>query len=89
MIPCVIDGGALAPQVVDNDPWQKRAKKAGLSQKALARLLGVSENTVSLQLRGKWQSGIPRYVMFAIRAWERLPQKDRDELDDLAERDDG
>lgn len=88
MINCVEEVGALSALPVDDEPWQKRAKKAGLSQKALARLLGVAENTVSLQLRGKWQSGIPRYVINFIRAWERLPQKDRDELRDIAERDD-
>ncbi|KRE07496.1 hypothetical protein ASE63_22620 [Bosea sp. Root381] len=70
---------------MDNEPWQKRAKLAGLSQKTLARLLGVAENTMSQQLRGKWQSGTPRYVMFAILAWERLPQPAKEELIHWAE----
>jgi transcriptional regulator with XRE-family HTH domain len=63
---------------MDNEPWQRRAKRAGLSQKDLARLLGVAENTVSRQLRGKWADGaIPRYVVNFIRAWERLSAADR------------
>lgn len=67
-------------EVSDNEPWQRRAKLAGLNQKTLARLLGVAENTVSLQLRGKWQSGTPQYVKTVIYAWERLSPEDREAL---------
>lgn len=67
---------------MDEEPWQIRLKRAGLSQKMLARLLGVAENTVSLQLRGKWQSGVPGYVKTVIRMWELLPQKDRETIMD-------
>lgn len=88
LIDCDSVEGAL-PGAMDNEPWQKRAKQAGLSQKTLARLLGVAENTVSLQLRGKWASGTPRYVMFAILAWERLPQSAKDELIQWSEEDHG
>ncbi|MBN6822856.1 hypothetical protein JRF84_25155 [Methylobacterium organophilum] len=56
-----------------------------MSQKDLARLLGVHENTVSNQLRGKWESGTPRYVKTLIRAWEMLPQAQREALMDGAE----
>ncbi len=72
-------------EAIDQSDWAKRAKRAGLSQKDLARLLGVAENTVSLQLRGKWQSGTPRYVKTLIRAWEMLPQAQREALMDGAE----
>jgi predicted transcriptional regulator len=65
---------------MDNEPWQKRAKLAGLSQKMLAKLLGVAENTVSLQLRGKWASGTPQYVKTVILAWERLTPESREAL---------
>ncbi len=85
LIDCADEGTPLTAAVVDNEPWQKRAKRAGLSQKDLARLLGVAENTVSLQLRGKWQSGTPRYVKTLIRAWEMLPQAQREALMDGAE----
>lgn len=79
LIDCDSTEGALA-SAMDNEPWQRRAKLAGLSQKTLARLLGVAENTVSLQLRGKWASGTPQYVKTVILAWERLRPADREEL---------
>lgn len=85
LINCAETEAQLSPSLVDNEPWQKRAKRAGLSQKELARLLGVAENTVSLQLRGRWQSGTPRYVKTLIRAWEMLPQSAREALMDGAE----
>lgn len=85
LIRCVRPEASLSRRPVDNEPWQKRAKRAGLSQKELARLLGVAENTVSLQLRGKWQSGTPRYVKTLIRAWELLPQAQRETLMDGAD----
>lgn len=88
LIHCANEAEPISPASVDNEPWQKRAKKAGLSQKGLARLLGVAENTVSLQLRGRWQSGTPRYVKTLIRAWELLPQAQRDVLMDGVEEDD-
>lgn len=88
MIDCQIEGPVLAAVTVDNEPLQARAKRAGLPQKRLATLLGVSENTVSLQLRGKWESGTPRYVIAAIIAWELMSHADRmrwlDETGELA-----
>lgn len=88
LIDCDSTGVALA-SAMDNEPWQKRAKMAGLSQKTLAKLLGVAENTMSMQLRGKWATGTPRYVMFAILAWERLPQSAKEELIHWSEEDRG
>lgn len=85
VIGCAESEASLSASPVDNEPWQKRAKRAGLSQKDLARLLGVHENTVSNQLRGKWESGTPRYVKTLIRAWEMLPQPQREALMDGAE----
>ncbi|GEP11758.1 hypothetical protein MGN01_36030 [Methylobacterium gnaphalii] len=70
----------LPARIVDNSPWQLRAKRAGLSQKELAGLLGVAENTVSLQLRGRWKSGVPLYVQALIISWEMLAQDQRDRL---------
>lgn len=71
---------------MDNEPWQKRAKRAGLTQKTLASLLGVSENTVSMQLRGKWATGTPQYVQFAILMWELSSQETKDRVLEWAER---
>lgn len=75
---CESGEGPVSVPAVDNEPWQRRAKLAGLSQKTLAKLLGVAENTVSMQLRGKWQNGqTPRYVKTVILAWERLSPEAR------------
>lgn len=62
---------------MDGHPWQRRAKAAGLTQTTLARLLGHSESTVSRQLRGHWQSGIPRHVIAAVIAWEVMTPHQR------------
>lgn len=77
---------------MDNAPWQQRAKAVGLSQKMLARLLGHAEITISRQLRGHWESGVPQHVKAAIVAWELMTPKQReawlaaaDELRDSAE----
>jgi hypothetical protein len=88
MIACQIPAAPIAGAAVDNEPLQARAKRAGLQQKRLAALLGVSENTASLQLRGKWESGTPRYVTAAIIAWELMSHDQRmrwiDETEALA-----
>lgn len=80
LIDCAAGAARLPARIVENAPWQIRAKRAGLSQKELARLIGVAENTVSQQLRGRWQSGVPQYVKAIIVAWELLPQEGRDAL---------
>ncbi len=72
---------------MDGVEWQKRAKAAGLSQKALARLLGFAENTISRQLRGKWSSGAtPRHVIAAIIAWELMTPDQREKWFDEVDR---
>lgn len=72
-----LSAAAVACPPVEGAPLQIRAKRAGLPQKRLAQILGVSENTVSLQLREKWESGTPRYVVAAIVAWELLSHEQR------------
>lgn len=66
-IPTVIE-----PAAMEAHPWQRRAKTAGLTQKTLAKLLGHAEITVSRQLRGHWDSGVPEHVQAAIVAWELM-----------------
>ena len=68
---------AVGSVSVEGAPLQIRAKRAGLPQKRLAAILGVSENTASLQLREKWESGTPRYVLATIVAWELLSHDQR------------
>lgn len=65
---------------MEHFPWQRRARAAGLTQKMLARLLGRPEMTISRQLRGQWESGVPRHVKFAIIAWELMTQDQCDQL---------
>jgi hypothetical protein len=64
---------------MEGHPWQTRAKAAGLTQKMLAKLLGHAEITVSRQLRGHWDSGVPQHVIAAILAWEMMTPNQRDD----------
>ena len=57
---------------MDNEPWQVRAKRAGLSQATLATLSGHAPMTISRQLRGQWKSGVPKHVIALIEAWEMM-----------------
>lgn len=77
LIVCNAPEESLSLPAMDDEPWQKRARAAGLTQKALAKLLGHAENTVSRQLRGHWESGIPKHIRFAIIAWENLDDEGR------------
>ena len=66
-------------RAMESHPWQKRARAAGLTQKTLAKLLGHAEITVSRQLRGHWESGIPLHVIAAVVAWELMTDEQRAE----------
>jgi predicted XRE-type DNA-binding protein len=77
MIDCPTTTTSVRRSGMKDEPLQIRAKQAGLSQKTLAAILGVTENTASMQLRGKWQSGTPRYVVAAIVAWELMTHEQR------------
>jgi predicted transcriptional regulator len=68
----------LPGRSMENYPWQLRARAAGLTQRRLAKLLGHTEATVSSQLRGHWQSGVPQHVMAAIIVWEMLTPEQRE-----------
>lgn len=70
-------GTGVDANPVEGAPLQIRAKQANLPQKLLARITGVSENTASMQLRGKWESGTPQYVLATIIAWELLSHEQR------------
>lgn len=63
------------------DTWQKRARRAGLSQVELARLAGVREITVSQGLRGKSRNGhVPIYLQTIIRLWEIADRNSREAI---------
>jgi hypothetical protein len=63
---------------MDRENWQRRAKRAELSQVRLAKILGHAPNTITRQLLGRWQSGIPRHVKAAIVAWELMTDEQRE-----------
>lgn len=59
-------------------PWQRRAKDAGLTQVTLARLLGRPVNTISRQIRGE-NGGVPQHLVAVIVAWEIMAPEQREE----------
>jgi len=78
LIICRGEEPALPPQRMDSEPWQRRAKAAGLSQVTLAKLLGRPVNTISRQIRGE-SGGVPQHLVAVIIAWEMLTPDQRDE----------
>lgn len=66
---------------------------AGLKQQVLVALTGHDKTIVSRQLRGYWQSGIPKHIRSTIIAWELMTPEQRaawlqqveDEIDGSAE----
>ena len=66
----VFDPATAARGPQHNTPWQARLKALGISQKQLAALTGLAENTVSRQMREEWP--MPRYVKALILALELI-----------------
>lgn len=76
LIDCATPDGALTvAAVTKNTPWQARLKAAALNQKALAAMLGISENTVSRQMKGEWP--VAGYVEAFVLAWEIMSLEQR------------
>ncbi len=59
-------------------PWQQRAIAAGLPQQTLVTLAGHDKSTIARQLRGYWQSGIPKHIRSMIIAWEVMTPDQRE-----------
>lgn len=78
MMDCAAQAGGLPVAAVENEPWQKRARRAGLTQAELARLSGRRENAISEGLQGKGKGGVPVYLKTIIRLWERSMHTDRE-----------
>lgn len=78
MINCEMPRSALRRRPMDNEPWQRRAKDAGLSQVTLARLLGRPVNTISRQIRGE-HGEVPQHLVAVIVAWEMMTPEQREE----------
>lgn len=68
---------ALTAKVMENHPWQKRLRAAGLTQRILARLMGRPEITISRQLRGHFEGGTPKHLIAVILAWEHMTPEQR------------
>jgi hypothetical protein len=61
----------------EKTPWQRRASAADLRQQTLVTLTGHGKTTVSRQLRGYWEGGVPKHVQTVIVAWELMSEKQR------------
>lgn len=77
---CMVEADGLPVLPVKNDPWQIRARRAGLTQAELARLAGRNENAVSEGLQGKKKGGVPVYLRTIIRLWEVSDRKAREAI---------
>lgn len=88
LIDCVKPEAAIGLGLMGNEPWQQRLKRAGMTQKEFAELLGMSANAISAQLRGDIAGGTSRYVKVAILALERLLPSQRDEIINELQKDD-
>ena len=77
---CAAQAGGLPVAAVENEPWQKRARRAGLTQAELAQLAGKRENAISEGLRGKGKGGVPVYLRSLIRLWEVADRKEREAI---------
>jgi transcriptional regulator with XRE-family HTH domain len=70
------NGQRLGIVVVKNTLLQMRLNVAGMTQKRLAEILGVAENTVSRQMKGDWD--LPGYVSAVLAAREIMSPDLRD-----------
>ena len=61
----------------EKTPWQRRAMAVGLKQTMLMTITGHDKTVVSRQLRGYWQSGIPKHIRSIIIACELMTPEQR------------
>lgn len=55
--------------------YRNRLKSIGLSQAQLARMLGISQNTISRQFNGRWE--MPAYMSAFLHALEIMTPEQR------------
>lgn len=72
---CANPDGRLPEAMVTGTEWQARLKAAGLTQRKLAALMAMPENTVSRQMKGDWD--VPGYTEAVVAAWEVMSPEDR------------
>lgn len=58
-----------------NTPWQQRLKAAGLTQRKLASLMAIPDNTISRQMKGEFN--VAGYTEAVVAAWEVMTPEDR------------
>lgn len=74
--PCPADPWTATRRSMQGEPWQIRLKEAKITQRALGRLLGKPENTISRQLRGEFGE-VPDYLVAIIVALEQMDDDQR------------
>lgn len=62
----------------EKSEWQVKAKFAGLSQRALAELLGCPEMTIHRQISGRLARGVPQHLKAVVVAWELMDHGQRE-----------
>lgn len=85
--PCSDGGAQVSSKPMKGTPWQIRMQRAGLDQKDLAALCGVTTGNMSKSMSGK-RKGVPGYAKTIIRIWERASLEDRLALLDAVGNDD-
>jgi transcriptional regulator with XRE-family HTH domain len=71
---------AVSLPSMGNEPWQRRLKRAGYSQKDFADLLGMSQNAITAQLSGKIEGRPDRYIKALILALEKLTVEQKEQI---------
>lgn len=76
LIDCANPPAPLPGDMVTGTPWQDRLKRAGLTQRKLAALMAMPDNTISRQMKGDWD--VPGYTEAVVAAWEIMSPEDRE-----------
>lgn len=75
LIDCANPATPLTGAMVTGTTWQARLKAAGLTQRKLAALMDMPDNTISRQMKGDWD--VPGYTEAVVTAWEIMSDADR------------
>lgn len=73
---CAVELEPATRRTMQGEPWQIRAKQAGLRQRDIARIADKPENTISRQLRGEFGE-VPGYLIAIIIAYETMSEHQR------------
>lgn len=73
---CANPPASVTGDMVTGTPWQDRLKRAGLTQRKLAALMAMPDNTISRQMKGEWS--VPGYTEAVVAAWEIMTPEERE-----------